>query len=173
MTKIKSLACSLCLLFLFSSCGVILRTVEAPEYKKDNYDNILVVMNANDAGLTNTIAREFDLSIRENKSDYPASVEVYIDQQQSFGRVFSDNLENQMLNQKVQEGNYDLIISIRPISLSTDKMYVYEAVAIDTQNQKEVWGAAIDTVSSKRPKKYGKSLGKNLLKQLREDGFIR
>ena len=32
--------------------------------------------------------------------------------------------------------------------------------------------ARIDTVSSKRAKKYGKSLGKNLLKQLKEDAVI-
>lgn len=173
MTNKKILAYGLSLIFLFSSCGVILRTVEAPEYKKDNYDNILVVMNGNEAGITHTIAHEFDLSIQENKSEYAASVEVYIDQQQSFGRVFSDNLENQILNQKVQEGSFDLIIAIRPITISSDAMHVYEAVAIDTQNQKEVWGAAIDSVSAKRAKKYGNSLGKNLLKKLRKDGFIK
>ncbi len=161
------------LLFVISSFGVILRTVVAPEYKKASYDHILVVVNAKESGYSNIIAKTFEESLRENVKNYQAKAEVYIDNQQSFGRIFADNLENQKLNQRIQQANYDLIISLRPVSVSTDGMVVYEAVALDTENEKEVWGAAIDTVSSKRAKKYGKSLGKNLLKQLKEDAVIK
>lgn len=82
-------------------------------------------------------------------------------------------MENQKLKQRIQQADYDLIISLRPVSVSNDGMIVYEAVALDTENVKEVWEAAIGTVSSKRAKKYGKCLGKNLLKQLKEDALIK
>lgn len=173
MIRMRFFPILLGLLLLLSSCGVILRTVVAPEYKKASYNHILVVVNEKESGYSTTIAKTFEESLKEHVKNYQAKAEVYIDNQQSFSRIFADNLENQKLNQRIQQGNYDLIISLRPVSVSNDGMIVYEAVAMDTENGKEIWGAAIDTVSSKRAKKYGKSLGKNLLKQLKEDAVIK
>jgi len=173
MIRIKFLSLLLGLLLLVSSCSVLLRTVVAPEYKKANYNHILVVVNAQESGYSHIIAREFEVALEENIKNYAAKADVYIDNQQSFGRVFANNLENQKLNQRIQQSDYDLILSLRPVSFSMDGKYVYEAVALDTENEKEVWGAAIDTVSGKKPKKYGKSLGQKLLEQLQEDAIIK
>lgn len=170
----RIIAFGLLLMFTLSSCQVVLRSVVEPAYKKDQYDNILIVINAQPESITQLIAEEFSASIRKDRSSYSSlSARVHIDNQVSFGRVFSDNLDNQKLARKIENSNCDLIISIRPISLDLSvNKFVYEAVAIDTENNKEVWGAAIDSVSSMRARKFGKGLGKNLLEKLKEDDII-
>lgn len=172
----KKLFASGLIILFFSSCGVTLKSIVEKDLPQ-SYSNPLIVFPC--VKSTEIFAYKLKDHFEDIFNANGKKIEMYLFSTTPRKKELTLNEENVIdkeINERIQNGNKDLLILFKPIELfyynSGLQSASYEITGIDVVTHKEVWKAEFKSTSSFGPSVFAKLGVKKIFEQLKKDQIL-